>query len=229
MHAHTGLNLGEPTGSSASPRNTAPSNAGASSTRPQSRQPPQPPITPPATQQNQPAIQPPVQQNRSVIQPPAQQNHPNSLPPTGPVAPAGGEHHPANGPQATRPAAGGINPINPETAPPAVGPNPQSQADEIQALKARLESYEKDGTPLANMHQPRVLFSDQETIDRVKAAVAPLKDDGKKLVLPDVVPGFKASSLDVGKSPIFVFVLHVVYVATPWSLISLPCEHGLFT
>jgi hypothetical protein len=79
------------------------------------------------------------------------------------------------------------------------------------------------------MHQPRVLFSDQETIDRVKAAVAPLKDDGKKLVLPDVVPGFKASSLDVGKSPIFVFVLHVVYVATPWSLISLPCEHGLFT
>jgi hypothetical protein len=204
MHTHTGLNLGEPTGSSASPRNTAPTNTGASSTRPQTRQPPQGPMTPPATQ-HQPTIQPPAQQNRPAIQPPAQQNRPNNLPPIGPVAPAGGDHHPANPPQDARPTAGGIVPANPETAPPTVGPNPQSQADEIQALKARLERYERNGAPLANMHQPQVLFSDQETIERIKAATAPSKDGGKKVILPEVVPGFKASSLDVGKSPILPF------------------------
>ena len=92
----------------------------------------------------------------------------------------------------------------------------------------RLERYEKDGTPLTNTHQPQVLFLDQETIDRVKAAVAMPKDDGKKIILPDVVPGFKASSLEVGKSSILFFVFHIVYVTTPWLLIP-PCEHGSFT
>jgi hypothetical protein len=135
MHTHTGLNLGEPTGSLASPRNTAPTNTGTSSTRPQTQQPPQGPMTPPATQ-HQPTIQPPAQQNQPTIQPPAQQNCPNILPPIGPVAPTGGDHHLANPPQDMRPTAGGIDLVNPKTAPPTVSPNLQSQADEIQALKA---------------------------------------------------------------------------------------------
>ena len=176
-------------------------------------------MTPPATQQNQPTSQPPAQQTRPVNQPPAQQNHPDNLPPTGPITPTGGDRQPANGPQVARPVAGGNNLINPETAPPAVGPAPHSQADEIQSLKARLERYEKDGTPLANMHQPQVLFSDQDTIDRMKAITASSKDDGKKLVLPDVVPRFKASSLEVGKSPT-VSCITFMYVATPWSHVA---------
>lgn len=60
------------------------------------------------------------------------------------------------------------------------------------------------------MHQPQVLFSDQDTIDHVKAIMALLKDDGKKVVLPDVVPRFKASSLEVGKT-----CTMFLYVATP--------------
>jgi hypothetical protein len=219
MHTHTGLNLEEPIGSSSSPRNTTPSNT-ANSARPQSRQPLHQPITPPATQQTQP----PVQQSRPAIQQPTQ-NLPSIPPPAAPITPAGGERHTARGPQATRPAAGGTDPVNSETAPPTAGHNPLSQADEIQALKARLEHYEKDGTPLADMHQPRVLFADQETIDRVKAASAPSKDDGKKFVLPDAVPGFKASSLDVGKSPILSRAPYGVR-SNNWSLLFSHCEQG---
>jgi hypothetical protein len=77
----------------------------------------------------------------------------------------------------------------------------QSQANEIQALKARLECYKKNQAPLANDNPLQALFADQDTIDHVKVASTLSKDDGKKLVLPDVVPGFKASSLKVGKCP----------------------------
>jgi hypothetical protein len=82
--------------------------------------------------------------------------------------------------------------------------------------------------PLANMHKPQVLFSDQETIDCIKAATASLKDDGKKFILPDVVLGFKASSLEVSESLSFL-KQHMLYVVTFHSLISLLCEHGPFT
>lgn len=59
------------------------------------------------------------------------------------------------------------------TIPPATELNPQSQADEIQALKARLERYEKDMVPPANDNPLQALFSDQGTIDRMKAAGSP--------------------------------------------------------
>jgi len=133
-----------------------------------------------------------------VTQPPAQPNVPNGPPPTGSFAPAGNE------PQATQPTPGIINPLvnSPEAhgpAPPATNHTPQSQADKIHALKARLECYEKDGTTSASDHSLQVLFADQDTINCAKAASAPSKEDGKKPILPDVVPGFKASSLEVGK------------------------------
>jgi hypothetical protein len=203
MHAHTGLNLGESTGTLSSPRNMVPGNTGLSSTSSQARQPLQQPITPPATQQSHHTTQPPVQQSCPVNQLPTQHVQPNSLPPTGPVAPAGGNRQPANSPQVIRPAAEGNSLVNPETTPPVIVPTLQSQVDEIQSLRARLERYEKDGTPLANSHQPQTLFTDQDTIDHVKAATTPSKDDGKKPVLPNVVPRFKASSLKVGK-PLFL-------------------------
>lgn len=40
------------------------------------------------------------------------------------------------------------------------------------------------------------------------SASAPSKDDGKKLILPHMVPGFKASSLEVGKSPVPYIYVH---------------------
>jgi hypothetical protein len=124
-----------------------------------------------------------------------------------------------------RPTAGGIDPVNPETTPPTDGPNPQSQADEIQALKAQLKCYKRNGAPLADVHQLQVLFSDQETIKHIKAATAPSKDDGKKVILPEVVPGFKASSLDVSKSPILPFhTPYCMYSDTLVAHISCPCE-----
>lgn len=178
-------------------------------------------MTPPATQQNHPITQPPVQQSCPVNQLLTQQVQPNSLLPTGPIASVGDNRQPANDPQMVRPAARDNNSVNPETTPPAVGPTLQSQVDEIQSLKAQLKCYEKDGTPLANVHQPQTLFTDQDTIDCVKAATAPSKDDGKKFVLPNVVPGFKASSLKVGKPP-FLIPHHVLlFGATPWLLISI--------
>lgn len=182
----------------------ATSNTGASNIRQQTRHPPEGPISPPVTE-HQPTIQPSPQQNRLAIQQPVQQNHPNNLPATGPITPAGSEHNQANEPQGTEPTAGGINPAIPGFAQPTV--------------EARLECYERNGTPLASTNQPQVLFSDQETIDCIKAASAPLKDDGKKVTLPEVVPGFKASSLDVGKSPILSFMLHITSMTKFRSLI----------
>ena len=51
----------------------------------------------------------------------------------------------------------------------------------------------------------------------MKAITTLLKEDGKKLVLPDVVPRFKSSSLKVGKSPRTMFL----YVMTPWSHVAI--------
>ncbi|KAF8221382.1 hypothetical protein L208DRAFT_1382283 [Tricholoma matsutake] len=193
MHAHTGLNIREPTGALSSQRDAAPSNAGLSNTRMQA---PIQPTTQPPAQQNCPANQLPTQQNQPNT--PLKQYDPLQIPPpTRPITPVGGNHQPASSPQVARPAAGGNNSINTNIAPPAAGPIPQSQADEIQSRKAQLKCYEKDGTLLATLHQPQSLFSDQDTINHVKAATTSLKDKGKKLVLPDVVPGFKASSLKV--------------------------------
>jgi hypothetical protein len=74
--------------------------------------------------------------------------------------------------------------------------------------KLIFECYEKNQVPLANDNLLQALFTDQDTIDRVKAASTLSKDDGKKLVLPDVVPGFKASSLEVGKCPFPPYLPH---------------------
>ena len=38
---------------------------------------------------------------------------------------------------------------------------------------------------------------EQDTIDRARAAAITSKDGDKKPSLPDVIPGFKANSLDV--------------------------------
>jgi hypothetical protein len=44
---------------------------------------------------------------------------------------------------------------------------------------------------------PPVLFADQGTIDRARAAAAASKDNDKKPSLPEIIPGFKANPLDI--------------------------------
>lgn len=42
-----------------------------------------------------------------------------------------------------------------------------------------------------------VLYSDSEEIERVWSALLQSKEDSKKLVLPDIIPGFKADALNI--------------------------------
>ena len=57
------------------------------------------------------------------------------------------------------------------------------------------------GIPQRNMAAPPpvapVLFTDQGAIDRARAAAVVANEGNKKPSLPDIVPGFKANSLDV--------------------------------
>ena len=77
------------------------------------------------------------------------------------------------------------------------------QAAELVTLHARLAQLEAGagGIPQRNMAAPPpvapVLFADQGVIDRARAAVVVANKSDKKPSLPDIVPGFKANSLDV--------------------------------
>ena len=46
---------------------------------------------------------------------------------------------------------------------------------------------------------PPVLFANPEVIDRARDAAIAAKDGNKKLSLPEMIPGFKANSLDIRK------------------------------
>ena len=46
---------------------------------------------------------------------------------------------------------------------------------------------------------PPVLFANPEVIDRARDAALAAKDSNKKLSLPEIMPGFKANSLDIRK------------------------------
>ena len=77
------------------------------------------------------------------------------------------------------------------------------QAAELVALRARLAQLEAGagGIPQRNVAAPPpvapVLFADQDAIDRARAAAVVANESDKKPSLPDIVPGFKANSLDV--------------------------------
>jgi hypothetical protein len=48
-------------------------------------------------------------------------------------------------------------------------------------------------------HQPVQLFADPKEIDRAREAAAEAGAAEKKVVLPEVIPGFKANSLELGE------------------------------
>jgi hypothetical protein len=72
------------------------------------------------------------------------------------------------------------------------------QATEIAALKARLALYEGDA-PDGGDAPPPALFLDPTGLARVRAAAAATRGEDKKVELPDLVPGFKSSALDIGE------------------------------
>ena len=104
-------------------------------------------------------------------------------------------------PGVSAPANHTSSPIQPPSKPQAHVIN--QQATELATLQAHLAQLEQ-GTERAPPHPatpachvPPVLFADQGTIDRAKAAAVASRDSDKKPSLPEIVPGFKASPLDI--------------------------------
>jgi hypothetical protein len=119
-------------------------------------------------------------------------------------APVGNGGPPAVGNVALPIANGGA--ANGGARPPPAGqaaphPDPrlvEAQAAELVALRARLAQLEAGrGAAPPPPPIPPVLFAEPDTIDRARAAAIATKDGDKKPSLPDVIPGFKANSLDV--------------------------------
>jgi hypothetical protein len=122
------------------------------------------------------------------------------------VPPRGPEPNSHVGP----PAAGGVAPVanggaQPpapagHAAPPPVAQTFEEQAAELAVLQARLAQLEANrrATPVPPPVPP-VLFVNQDVIDGARAAAVTTKDSDKKPSLPNVIPGYKANSLDVRK------------------------------
>ena len=91
------------------------------------------------------------------------------------------------------------------TSPHDMAAQVQEQAIEIAALKARLATLEPSAMqthPASSAPPPnnKVLFADQATIDHARVAAAASREESHKPLLPDPVPGFKSSPLNIGKS-----------------------------
>jgi hypothetical protein len=67
---------------------------------------------------------------------------------------------------------------------------------------------------------PPVLFVDQATIDRARAAATALNDGNKKTTLPEVVPGFKANSLDIRKFRSYYYYYFILFCSRRCDLLS---------
>ena len=81
-------------------------------------------------------------------------------------------------------------------------------AKSFKAFKGNLRSKKASQGMTQNPDVPdttlRRLFEDNDTLAQIKEIFAASKEDnGKKGPLPEIVPGFKASSLDLRKSPVF--------------------------
>ncbi|KIM72053.1 hypothetical protein PILCRDRAFT_16477 [Piloderma croceum F 1598] len=82
------------------------------------------------------------------------------------------------------------------------------QAAELTALRTRLEQLEtaNEGAPprvdvAPAPPAPPVLFAPPDVVTRAKEAALAVRDSDRKLSLPDIVPGFKANSLDIPIPP----------------------------
>lgn len=186
-HNHLALNLG--------PRGSTSSSTGGSVSS--VLQLPAQPLFPSSSQNPQPRQHPPTpgipQSNNTPASGTApaasdnsqqqNQNNPIALPP--PPVPSG-DRITQNGPP--------VHPPAPEAPPP-------ERESHWLAEIARLRSL-LDSNPAATNHPPTptrsVLYDSPEDVDRVRAAISASKDTEKKVVLPEIIPGFKAASIDFG-------------------------------
>ena len=58
----------------------------------------------------------------------------------------------------------------------------------------------------------RILFDSPESVDQIRSAIITSKDTEKRIVLPEVIPGFKAASTDFGSLHLinyftFIFII----------------------
>ena len=130
-------------------------------------------------------------------------------------------HHPV---QATNPITVAENTICSDNVPISQSqvreqPEEQGQADlqlriktsqaRIAQLEAASNSHPLDREPSSNLSVSPVLqalFSDEATIDKARASAAALNAvtrEERKQPLQDIIPGFKASALDIRKSTHF--------------------------
>jgi hypothetical protein len=194
MHEHLNLNFG----------NSGPRQASTSGL-----------LSPPQTQQQQQQQQQHRQHHHQLQQqqqppPPANPAALNLAQPR-PDAPANPAPNPSGGAPVAAPeraaAGNGAQPLAPDApvVPPPDAQVIERQAAELIALRTRvqqLEAGQRDALPHADAAParapiPPVLFAAQDAIDRAKAAAAVARDSDKKPSLPDIIPGFKANSLDV--------------------------------
>jgi hypothetical protein len=159
--------------------------------------------SPPQTQQQQ--HQPPA----GPVRPPLPPVNPATANPAPHDSVPGvpGNNLTAAGNTAAPPAVVGAQPPPPgNPAPPP--PDAQliaQQAAELTALRARLEQLEAangNAPPCPRVDAapppaPPVLFAAPDVINRAKEVALAIRDGDKKLPLPDIVPGFKANSLNV--------------------------------
>ena len=160
--------------------------------------------SPPQTQQQQ-QQRPQQQQQQHPQQPQQHLGPPPGHAPPQPDHPPPPDEHIPNRPEVPAPGVPApANPICAPVQPPADPPRVIDQhTTELAALRARIAQLERDAdrapprpaTP--PRYVPPVLFADQDTIDRARAAAVASRDSDRKLSLPEIIPGFKASPLDI--------------------------------
>ena len=111
---------------------------------------------------------------------------------------------------------------------PACQPAPEAPQSEREAQWlaeiARLRSLLDLNTSAAN-HPPapsgRILFDSPESVDQIRSAIIASKDTKKKIVLPEVIPGFKAASTDFSSLHLLIFILFYFIFIIPDMVIDL--------
>ena len=190
MHQHLGLNLDNP-GSSASTSGLQTPPVTQQQQHQHLQHQPQQQPQPQQQQQHQQQQQQPQPQQQPQQQ--RQQPQPQQLQQQLPGNPAA--QIPAEGRPAQLPAPDLQAPPLPEAR------IIEQQAAELATLRAQLAQLAaaRDGEPPREVPAPAppVLFADPDAINRARAAAITAKDGDKKQSLPDIVPGFKANSLDV--------------------------------
>ena len=193
MHQHLGLNLDNP-GSSASTSGLQTPPVTQQQQHQHLQHQPQQQPQPQQQQQHQQQQQQPQQQwqqpQQQRQQPQPQQLQQQQQLPGNPAA-----QIPAEGRPAQLPAPDLQAPPLPEAR------IIEQQATELATLRAQLAQLaaarDSELPREVPAPAPPVLFADPDAINRARAAAIATKDSDKKQSLPDIVPGFKANSLDV--------------------------------